>query len=162
MHRGRGQNLPEGGASVGDEATGAVGFVLFPDGALSFPRMIGDNFDLDLSAIDAETLRDVQALYEAEAIAALVQNQADREAVGRGNHHGRIRPIGQPGVQFSPTQTDYMWMQRYHGADWDDPDFVRWFQGTEAGEYSRVKAQPEKVAVGYTGERRVSFSKTYA
>lgn len=124
--------------------------------------MIGDNFNVDLSQIDPETLRDVQALYEQEALAALMDDRRQREMMGAMNHAGVIRQVGHPGMQFSPTQRDYFWMQRYHNASWDDPDFVKWFQGTDAGDYSRVRNIPAKVQVGYTGERRVTFSKTYA
>jgi hypothetical protein len=38
---------------------------------------------------------------------------------------------------------------------------VKWFQGTDAGDYSRVKQSPEKLMVGFTGERRISFRKSY-
>lgn len=124
--------------------------------------MIGDNFDVDLSQIDPQTLRDVMALYEAEAMQGLVDNHRQREMLGHANHAGATRPLGQPGMQFSPTQRDYFWMQRYHNASWDDPSFVKWFQGTDAGDYSRVKSIPEKVQVGFTGERKVTFRKSYA
>jgi hypothetical protein len=123
--------------------------------------MIGDNFAVDLSQIDPETLRDVQALYEAEAMQGLVDNVGHRQALGYANHAGAVRKLGQEGLRFSPTQRDYFWMQRYHKADWDDPDFVQWFQGTDAGAYSRVRSVPDKIRVGFTGERKVSFKKAY-
>lgn len=124
--------------------------------------MLGDNFSAIFEGIDSQTLADLNALYEAEAIERLKQNAALRQLVGYENRqdHRAIDGIG--AVNFAPTPTDYFWQQRLHNETFDEPGFRRWFMNTPDGEYARVDSKGTRMQVGFTGEgRRVSFHKSY-